>query len=168
MIHVSEDAQFWITVGCAVAMVVGLIGVVVPVLPGLPVCLGAVVVWALFADAGWGKWLIVGLSALWLVVGVVVKYAWPGKRMLASGVPNWSIVVGGLAGLVGFFVIPIVGLPIGFVVGVWGMEAYRLGGFKQAWPGTKEALKAVGLMMAVELLFGILIALTWITGLILA
>ncbi|NUO56171.1 MAG: DUF456 domain-containing protein, partial [Hamadaea sp.] len=39
------------------AILVGTVGVVVPVVPGLILSWGAVLVWALFSDAGWGRWL---------------------------------------------------------------------------------------------------------------
>src|SRR5215207_7015631 len=75
-------------------MVVGLVGIVVPILPGLLLSYGAVLVWAIFADAGRGKWLVLGLATLWALIGTVVKYAWPGRRMKRAGIPNWTLLAG--------------------------------------------------------------------------
>jgi uncharacterized protein YqgC (DUF456 family) len=162
------DMQWLLVTLCAIAMVAGLVGVVVPVLPGLFLSYGAVVVWAIFADAGWVKWLVLALCTVWLAVGTVVKYAWPGRNIKAAGVPNRTIVLGVLLGIVGFFVIPVVGLPIGFVAGVWLAEWARLGDPKAAWPSTWQALKATGLAMMIELGAGLLIAGTWAVGAFLA
>jgi uncharacterized protein len=141
---------------------------VIPVLPGLVLCYGAVLAWAIFADAGWGKWLVLGIATFWAVVGTVVKYAWPGRRMKQAGVPNWSILAGVGLGIVGFFVIPLVGLPVGFVAGIWLAEWARLNDPKKAWPSTVHALKATGLAMLVELAAGVLIAVTWVGGVVFA
>ncbi len=158
----------WLVPVCALAMVVGLVGIVVPVLPGLLLCYGAVLVWAIFADAGWGKWLVLAICTGWAIVGTVVKYAWPGRRMKKAGIPNWSILAGVGVGIVGFFVIPFVGLPLGFVAGIWLAEWQRHSDPKLAWPSTVEALKATGLGMLIELGAGILVTLTWAAGLFLA
>ncbi len=66
-------------------------------------------------------------------------------------------MVGALLGIVGFFVVPVVGLVLGFVLGVYGAEVQRLGSHRSAWASTKVALRAVGLSLAIEM-FGALIA----------
>jgi hypothetical protein len=153
---------------CAVAMVAGIAGVVVPALPGLVLCWGAVLGWAVLADGGWGRWLVLGLATFWLLAGVLVKYLLPGRRLKSAGVPNRTLLAGALLGLLGFFVIPVIGLPVGFVAGVWLAEWLRLGDPALAWPSTREALKAAGFSMLIELAAALLIAATWIAGLALA
>ena len=95
-------------------ILVGLIGVVVPILPGTLLIFGAILVWAIMTG-GATAWTVFALSALALVVTGIVKYTWPGKRMKSGGVPNLSVVVGGVVGIIGFFVIPVVGLFLGFI-----------------------------------------------------
>ncbi|KWV33200.1 MULTISPECIES: DUF456 domain-containing protein [Micromonospora] len=151
----------------ALAIVAGLAGVVVPGLPALPLCWGGVLVWALFGGAGPGRWAVLGAATVVAAAGAVVKYAWPGRNLKRTGVPTSSLLVGGLLGLVGFFVIPVVGLVIGFVGGVWGAERLRLGSNQLAWPATVQALKAAGLSMLVEFLAGLLVAALWVAGLLL-
>jgi uncharacterized protein YqgC (DUF456 family) len=153
---------------CAVAMVVGVIGVVVPVLPGLFLCLAAVLAWALFDDGPTRtRWIVFALCAVWVLLGTVVKYAWPGAKMKASGVPARTLLAGVVLGVILMFPIPVVGLLIGFVGGVWLAEAMRLGGFGPAWPSTVAALRAAGLSVLVELGAACLVAATWVVGLIL-
>lgn len=151
---------------CAIAIVVGLLGIVVPLLPGLILCWGGVLLWAILADGGAGKWVVFGVATLFVVIGTVVKYAWPGRNLKRSGVPTTTLAIGGLLGVVGFFVVPVVGLPLGFILGVWLAERARLKDPALAWPSTKEALKAAGLSMLVELGAGLAVAATWIVGLI--
>ena len=151
---------------CAIALVVGICGIVVPLLPGLILCWGGVLLWAFLADGGAGKWVVLGIATVFVVVGTVVKYAWPGRNLKRSGVPTTTLLLGGLLGIVGFFVVPVVGLPLGFILGVWLAERARLKDSRLAWPSTKEALKATGLSMLIELAAGLAVAATWLVGLL--
>jgi uncharacterized protein len=160
------DSDSSITFICALAMVVGVLGVVIPLVPGVILCWAATLVWAIFGGVdSAGRWVVVGIATLAAVVGVVAKYAFPGRNLKRSGVPNLTLLAGGVLGLVGFFLIPIVGLPIGFVLGVWLAEWRRAGDMKLAWPSTKAALKAAGLSMLIELSTALVIAGTWVIGL---
>jgi uncharacterized protein YqgC (DUF456 family) len=144
------------------AILVGLVGIVVPVLPGSILILGAVLVWAVQASST-TAWVVFALVTTFLVVGGIVKYALPGRGLRTAGVPNRTLVLGGLLGIVGFFVIPVVGLVVGFVLGVYLSELMRVG-TELAWPSTRAALKAVGLSMLIELAAGLLAAATWLAG----
>jgi uncharacterized protein YqgC (DUF456 family) len=146
----------------ALAVLVGLVGIVVPVLPGSVLILGAVLVWSIEngSATAWGVFAVV---AALLVVGAVVKYAVPGRRLKSAGVPQRTLLLGGALGVVGFFVVPVVGLVLGFVLGVYLAEIQRVGR-EAAWPSTKHALKAVGVSMLIELAAGMLAALTWFAG----
>src|SRR5512139_1203063 len=97
------------------AVLVGLVGIVVPVLPGTVLILGAVLVWAI-EDGSATAWGVFAVAATMLVVGAVVKYAVPGRRLKATGVPQRTLLLGGALGVVGFFVVPVVGLVLGFVL----------------------------------------------------
>ena len=151
---------FELVIGLAV--VVGVVGVVVPVLPGSLLILGAVLTWAVTSGSA-EAWAFFALATVLLVSGAVVKYAVPGRSLKAAGVPNRTLVVGGLLGLAGFFVIPVVGLFIGFVLGVYLAEVQRLGR-DDAGPSTRHALKAAGLSVLIELVTAVLAAVTYFTG----
>ena len=144
------------------AVVVGVIGVVVPVLPGSLLILGAMLAWAVVSESA-EAWAYFALAAVLLVSGSVVKYAVPGRNLKAAGVPNSTLMLGGLLGLVGFFVIPVVGLFVGFVLGVYLAELRRVGR-DQAGPSTRHALKAAGLSVLIELVTALLAAVTYFAG----
>jgi uncharacterized protein YqgC (DUF456 family) len=144
------------------AVLVGLVGIVVPVLPGSILILGAVLVWALAAGEPVG-WAVFAVAATFLVLGSIVKYAVPGRGLKAAGVPGRTLVAGGLLGIVGFFVVPVVGLILGFVLGVYLSELQRVGA-TQAWPSTRAALMAAGLSLMIELGAGLLASVTWLVG----
>ncbi len=150
-------------VGLTIA--VGLVGVVVPVLPGSALILAAVVVWAA-ADGSTAAWLFASTAVVFLAVGTIVKYLVPGRRLKEAGVPMSSLAAGAVLGVVGFFVVPVVGLVLGFVLGVYLAEARRLG-TDRAWPSTVLAVKAVGVSLLVELAAALLAAATWALGVLL-
>jgi uncharacterized protein YqgC (DUF456 family) len=144
------------------AVLVGLVGIVVPVLPGTMVILAAILVWAIVTGSP-AAWFTFGGVTLLLGAGAVVKYAVPSRRLQAVGVPTRTVVVGGLLGVVGFFVIPVIGLLVGFVLGVYLSELQRVGR-AHAWTTSKAAMRAAGLSMLIELTAGLAAAVTWLAA----
>ncbi|UGT58244.1 DUF456 domain-containing protein [Nocardia asteroides] len=157
----------WGEVIVGLVILVGLVGVIVPILPGIILIFAAIAVWA-FMTGGAAAWTVFAIATIALVISGIVKYTWPGRRMREAGVSNRALLVGAILGVVGFFVIPVVGLFIGFVLGVYLAELYRLKTNELAWPATVHALKGVGLSMLVELFGALLAAGVWLTGAILA
>jgi uncharacterized protein len=154
------------TLIAGVLIVVGVLGVLVPVLPGLLLVLAGVAVWAVPRGDAVG-WTVLGIAALIVVLGSVAKYLLPGRKLREAGVPFRTLALGGALGVVGFFVIPVVGLFLGFILGVYLGELGRLGDRSQAWPATRRALGAVGWSILIELATGLLAAAVWIGGLVL-
>ena len=148
----------------ALVILVGLVGVIVPILPGLVLVLAAILVWAISEGSATG-WTVFAVAALLIVAGSVVKYAVPNRRLKTTGIPSSTTWFGVAVGVVGFFVIPVIGLFIGFVLGVYLAEYRRVGG-AAAWPSTKEALRAVGVSILIELAAGVLAALVWVAGVV--
>lgn len=155
-----------VTIISGLMILIGTLGVMLPVVPGLLLCWLGVLLWAVLGDAGAGRWVILGIATAIAVTGTVIKYSWPGKRLKSTGVPTTSLLAGGVLGLIGFFVVPVVGLVLGFVLGIWLAERARLGA-GQAWASTKQALAAVGLSMLVEFTAALGIAVVWVFGLFL-
>ena len=148
-----------IIVGLAIAT--GIVGVVVPVLPGALLAWAAIVVWAL-AVGGATAWAVLGVATLVIGGAQVVKLLVPGRRLRDAGVPRRSIVAGVVLATVGFFLIPVVGFFIGFPLGVYLQERRRLGRHPAAWHSTREALRAMGLSILIELTATVLAAGAWL------
>ena len=149
-------------VGLAVA--VGIAGVVVPILPAC--C------WCGPQSSSGASWRAVRPAGAWSPerpssqrVSQVVKYVVPGRRLRRAGVPDHALLVGGLVGIVGFFVIPVVGLFVGFAAGVYVAERLRLHDHRAAWSATGHALRAAGLSILLELAAAMLIAAGWVGAL---
>ena len=148
----------------ALAIALGLATTVVPILPGTLIVGGAILLWA-SETSGTTAWLVFAVAAMLLMAGAIVKYLLPGRRLKDVGIPMSTQLAGLVLGFVGFFVVPVVGIFLGFVLGILLAEWLRLGR-AQAWPSTKHALKAAGLSILIELVFGVLAAVVWVVGVV--
>lgn len=147
------------------AIVVGIVGTIVPILPGALLVAGAVVVWAALTG-GTTAWLVAVAAVLIIGAGQLLKYLIPGRQLKQTGVPNWVLFVGAVAGIIGFFVIPVIGLVVGFILGVFLAEAGRLRTFRDAWPTTLQAMKSAGWSVLIEFGSSVLAASVWVAGLV--
>ena len=146
----------------ALVIAVGIVGIIVPLLPGILLVYAAILVWALF-ERTTVAWVTLGVVTVLIGATTLIKYMWPMKRMRSADVGTMTLLAGAVLGIIGFFVIPIVGLVIGFVLGVYLAELLRVGR-QLAWPSTRAALKAAGISMLIELAAGLLAAMTWAAG----
>lgn len=151
-----------ISVLAGLAILAGLAGIVIPVLPGLVLVWASVLVWALVVQHG-VAWLVLILASALAAAGWILQYLIPGKRLRAAGVPNRSTIIGLVVGVIGFFAIPVLGLPLGFVAGVYAAELARVGK-DGAWASTQHAVKAAVISYGIELITGLLIAGAFIAG----
>lgn len=150
----------------AVVIAVGLVGILVPLLPGSILIFAAIGVWAYVVGTA-VAWVTFGLATAILGAALLVKYLWPMKRMRRADVGGWSLFAGGVLGIVGFFVIPVVGLVVGFVLGVFLAELTLRGNSRLAWASTVHALKGVALSVGVELAGALLATVVWVAGVLL-
>ena len=150
-----------VVVGLAIAT--GIVGVVVPVLPGALLAWAAIAVWAIVDGSATG-WAVLALATLVIGGAQVVKVLVPGRRLRDAGVPRRSMAAGVVVAVVGFFVIPVVGFFIGFPLGVYAEERRRLGRHASAWRSTQEALRAMGLSIVIELSATVLAAAAWLAA----
>jgi uncharacterized protein YqgC (DUF456 family) len=145
-----------------VLVLAGLVGIVVPVLPGLLLQIGAIAFWA-FEESSFVGWVVLVLAIVLAIAASVIKFVFPGKRLKEAQVPGWLVLVAVSVAIVGLFVIPVVGAPIGFVLTIYLFERARHGG-ERAWPSTKSALRAVLQSIGIELSGGFLIAVVFFFG----
>ncbi|MFK5633898.1 MULTISPECIES: DUF456 domain-containing protein [unclassified Ornithinimicrobium] len=144
----------------ALLMVVGVLGIVLPVLPGLLIIVGGVLLWALDerSTLGWG--MLAVAVVVWLA-GTALQWLVPGKRMKAAGVRTSTLLVGVAVAIVMAFVIPVVGLFVGFPLGIFLVSLARTRDRGEAWTATKHALRAVGTNILIELATAFTIIAAW-------
>src|SRR5699024_7321392 len=109
--------ELWGELLVGLVIVLGLFGVLVQVLPGGFVVLGAILVCAIFT--GGIAWAVLAVAALATLAAAVGKYLVAGRYMLRNDVRSSTLWWGVVGGVIGFFVIPVVGMLVGFPLGVY-------------------------------------------------
>ena len=134
----------------------------VPVVPGLGLVLAAGVAYGVaegFGTVGIAATVVMtGLAAAGTAAGVVL----PRRAAGAAGAARSSLWLGALAALVGFFVVPVVGLPLGGAMGIFVGEQLRTGSTPAAWRATTATLAGFGLAALVQFGAGLLMVVTWV------
>ncbi|MEU5164660.1 DUF456 domain-containing protein [Streptomyces sp. NPDC020875] len=143
----------------------GLAGVLVPGVPGRWLVWAAMLWWALHEQSGAAWALLVGSTAVLLLVQVVL-WLMPTRRIRESGATGRTAAFAGAGAVVGFVVLPVVGAIPGFVGGIYLCERRRLGGHGQAKAATRQVMRAAGASVLVELFACLLIAGAWLGAVI--
>jgi uncharacterized protein YqgC (DUF456 family) len=146
-------------------LAVGLVGVVVPVLTGLALIGGVAVVWAIVEGTA-TSWGVAAAMIVVLAIGTYLKYRIPGRELQAQGVPAQTWTLAAVGGIVGFFVIPVVGAPVGLVVGAFVGERRRFGATSPAWASTKRLVVSIGKGMLLELLAAVVAIGIWVVAVV--
>lgn len=150
-----------------VAMALGLIGTILPLLPGLPLIWGAAL--ASFLTVGWSRLatLTMVIVTLLMIGGIAAKYVLPSRRGPQTA-SRRSLAWAAAGAVVGFFVIPVVGFAIGGVAALYLAEQRRTGDPDAARANTVVALRRFGIGVLVEVAAGISMILVWVMAAILA
>jgi uncharacterized protein len=144
------------------AMAVGLVGTVVPVLPGLGLVWLGALLYGLLAGFGTVGWLAMAAVTVLASVGTVAGVALPKRRAGAAGAARASLWLGAVAAVVGFFVVPVVGLPLGGALGILVGEWARTGDGRAARRATWATLVGFGLAAVVQLACGLAMIGAWL------
>jgi hypothetical protein len=142
-------------------LLVGLVGLVVPVFPGL------LVMWL----AGLGYGIAKGFDAVGVVIFILISLlAFAGSLVdnLMMGVgarrggASWvTILVALTAGILGTIIFPPIGGIIAAPLAVLGLEYLRLRDWKQAWQALRGLATGWGLSFVVRFAIGLLIMGLW-------
>jgi len=142
-------------------MAVGVVGTIVPVVPGLPLVWAAALVYGLGAGFGTVGVLAFTLITALALAGVFLGFAMPRRAALRGGAARPSMWLGGALAVVGFFVVPLVGLLIGGVLGVFLGEIVRTGDATAAWRATAATIRGFGVAAVAQLAIGLAVVAVW-------
>ncbi|GGT49761.1 membrane protein [Streptomyces kurssanovii] len=142
-------------------MLLGLLGVIVPGVPGPWLVWAAMLWWSLHVQTGLAWFLLVGATAVLLIIQVIV-WLLPNRRLRGLGITRRMAASAGLGALAGFFLLPVIGAVPGFVGGIYGSERLRLGGHGPAMASTRAVMRAAGTSVLVELMGCLLVVGAWV------
>ncbi len=154
-----------VTVVAGVLLVVAAVGTVYPVLPGSPLAIVTLIVW------GWvigspAAWTAAVIGALVAAVGWSASLVLTGRKLKQQEIPRRSIAVAMATAVVGMFLIPVVGLFVGFGAGLLASELVRRRDLREALRSSVETLKATGIGILVEFAMVCLAGSVWMIGVI--
>lgn len=143
------------TVLTALAMVVGLFGTLVPILPGLMLIWGLTVLYGfLIGEFGTIGIAIVIFQTVIVIVSVAKGFVVPKKASDAYGTSGAAQIAALIGAIIGFFAIPVVGLPVGALAGVLAVEYTKHKTFAAAWQATKGVLVGFGINGLIDFVLG--------------
>ncbi|WDF33128.1 DUF456 domain-containing protein [Arthrobacter agilis] len=157
------DLEVIMTVVCGALIAVGIAGVVVPILPGSILIIAALLAWALTVASIEG-WVVFAIGTVLAGAGLAAGLVLTGRSLRQRRIPGRSVTIGVVLGIVGMFVIPVVGLVVGFVLGLFASELARQRDARAALTSSLHALKATGLGILAELALACLAGTTWVIG----
>ncbi len=151
-----------ITLLVGLLMLVGLAGVVLPVLPGLALMWVAALGYGLFI--GWGTsgpWLF-GLISLLALAGLGAEVLVTGAGARAAGASRWAILAGLALALVGLLGFGIPGAVVGLIGGIIGVEYLRLKDWRKSAQSALGSAIGYGAAFGVKLLLGVSVIAAWL------
>ena len=146
-----------------VVMFIGLVGIILPVLPGSILIFAAALFYALldgFQAVGWITLLVMGLLTA-IATTASIWASSMGAR--AGGASGWSILAGMVGGLVGLVVFSLPGSIIGVLLGMFLVETLRVKGWRQALKSGGGWMLGWLLSTVIELAIGLIMVaiFTW-------
>ena len=155
----SADTLFVVLV--AAVMVIGIAGTVLPILPGLWVIWAAAAVYGVVAGLGTGGWIALAAITALAVAGTASAVYLPQRTAASVGVPWWGQLIALGCAVAGFFIVPVVGVPLGFVVGILVTTIVRERHVAGALNATWATLKAMLLASGVQFTIGLMMMAVW-------
>ncbi|MHC6591894.1 DUF456 domain-containing protein [Arthrobacter sp. C152] len=153
-----------VTILCGLAILVGVAGTIIPVLPGSVLIGVSLLAWAIWGGAGTAGWVVFAVAMVFVAAGMAASAVLTGRKLRQHAIPSRSIAVALAAGAVGMFVIPVVGLFAGFAAGLLASEFLRTRNLSTPARSSWAALKATGVGMLAEFGLACLAASTWVIG----
>jgi uncharacterized protein YqgC (DUF456 family) len=146
-------------------MLVGLVGLLIPIFPGLVVIWVATLIYALIQAAMqnmlWFEWVIFAFITLLMIIGSIVDNIIIAGRVREKQVPWGSIILGYLAGIVAsIFFTPLIGI-LAAPAGLFGAEYLRLRDARVAFSSTRAWMTGWGVTIAVRIAIGIVMIGLW-------
>lgn len=152
----------WLEILTGVVMLLGLVGTVVPVWPGLGVVWLAGLVYGLVGGFGTVGAVAFGILTLLAAVGTTATIVLPARSGARRGAQLPTLAAAATGGILGAVVLPALGLPIGALAGVWVAELARVHDAARAWRHTIAVLRGLGLGIVVEFGVGTVMLATWL------
>ncbi|MGW7042507.1 DUF456 domain-containing protein [Streptomyces avermitilis] len=151
----------WELLPVGVVLLLGLVGVLVPGVPGSWLVWAAVLWWTLKDPQALAWGVLVG-ATLVLLLSRAIRWSLPPRRLRESGATPRMGAYAGIGALLGFVLLPVIGAIPGFMGGIYLSERLRLGRHPEAVAALRTAMRAGGSSVLTELFACLLVAGAWL------
>ena len=146
-------------------LAVAAIGAVYPGLPGSGLAIVTLLAWAWIMGSS-AAWTAAVIGALLAGIGWSASAVLTERKLRQHQIPKRSIAVATASAVVGMFLIPVVGVFVGFGCGLLVSEYVRRRDFRASLTANAAALKAAGVGVLVEFFMLCLAGSVWTIGVI--
>ncbi|MET7907434.1 DUF456 domain-containing protein [Streptomyces avermitilis] len=151
----------WELLPVGVVLLLGLVGVLVPGVPGSWLVWAAILWWTLKDPQALAWGVLVG-ATLVLLLSRAIRWSLPPRRLRESGATPRMGAYAGLGALLGFVLLPVIGAIPGFIGGIYVSERLRLGRHREAVAAVRTAMRSGGSSVLTELFACLLVAGAWL------
>jgi uncharacterized protein YqgC (DUF456 family) len=152
----SDPVLFVLIAG---TILLGVVGTIVPLLPGLALVWVAALVWGLATDFGTAGTLAMVVITFLFGIGAYLSLRIPQRTAAAEGLSIRGMIFGVMLAIAVGIVIPVVGIPVGFVLGVWIVRIAETGNsgaaFRSALATTGALVKASAAQFGIGIAMGV-------------
>ncbi|GAB3845275.1 DUF456 domain-containing protein [Nesterenkonia populi] len=132
------------------ALLLGVVAVVMPVLPGSLIVILGLLLWGILVG-GPVVWTAAILGMVLTIIGWSASTVLTGRALHRERIPRGPILIAVAAAIVGLFAFPPLGLFLGFAAGLFGAELFRRDfDWQAAGRASVQALKAIGVGILTE------------------
>jgi uncharacterized protein YqgC (DUF456 family) len=143
-------------------MLVGLVALLFPILPGLGLMWASALVYGLVTGFDTAGWIIFAIISVLALVGGLVDNVFMAGSSRKSGASWISIGVALLGALIGSLLFPPFGGLLLALIGIFVVEYLRLKDVKQALNSTRGLALGCGWAAITRFVFGVLIGIAWL------
>jgi len=142
-------------------MTIGLIGLVIPIFPGLLVIWLAAVGYGFITGFATPGWIFFAIITIFFAAGSVLDNVVMGRQAYKDGASLVSIILAMVFGVLGNLIVPVIGGFIGALLVLFLVEWFRRKNWREAITATRGWAVGCGWAVMVRFLFGLLMIGLW-------
>jgi uncharacterized protein YqgC (DUF456 family) len=145
-----------------IAMIIGLAGLVIPLIPGL------IIIW--LAALGYGiatgfdtlGWIMFAVMTVLMIAGSQLDHLLMGAQAYKKGAPLWAILIALVMYIAGSFVVPIIGGIVAAILALFAVEWLRTRDRQKAFESVKGMVTGFAVAVAVRFVAGVMMIGSWL------
>jgi hypothetical protein len=144
-------------------MLVGLVGLIIPILPGLVIIWASALGYGIYAGFATPGWIFFAIMTVLMLAGSLVDNFLMGAKAYKEGAAWWAILIALVAAVIGqiFIPIPVVGGVIVAVLALFLIEWARRKDTKKAWIAVRGMMIGCGWAVAIRFIIGVVMIGLW-------